>query len=91
VQSRALQEQSLEIEQEKYAVGLSTNYLILQYQSFVAQARSTEVATRGTYIKAREALERAIGDTLERHNISIEDAYRGQITRAADRNAPVRP
>jgi outer membrane protein TolC len=78
VQSRVLQEQSLEIEQEKYAVGLSTNYLILQYQSYVAQARSTEVAARGTYVKAREALERALGETLENHNISIEDAYRGR-------------
>jgi outer membrane protein TolC len=79
VQSRVLQEQSLEIEQEKYNVGLSTNYLILQYQSYVAQARSTEVAARGTYVKAREALERAIGETLENHNISIDDAYRGQV------------
>jgi outer membrane protein TolC len=79
VQSRVLQEQSLEIEQEKYDVGLSTNYLILQYQSYVAQARSTEVAARGTYVKAREALERAIGETLENHNISIEEAYRGVV------------
>jgi outer membrane protein TolC len=79
VQSRVLQEQSLEIEQEKYNVGLSTNYLILQYQSYAAQARSTEVAARGTYVKAREALERAIGETLENHNISIDDAYRGQV------------
>jgi outer membrane protein TolC len=79
VQSRVLQEQSLEIEQEKYAVGLSTNYLILQYQSYVAQARSTEVAARGTYVKAREALGRALGETLENHNISIDDAYRGRL------------
>jgi multidrug efflux pump subunit AcrB len=27
-----------------YATGLSTNFLVMQYQSFVAQARSTEVA-----------------------------------------------
>ncbi len=79
VESRALQEQSLEIEQEKYAVGLSTTYLILQYQSYLAQARSTEVAARGTYVKAREALERAIGETLDKHNISIEDAFRGRV------------
>jgi len=70
---------TLEIEQEKYNVGLSTNYLIHQYQSYVAQARSTEVAARGMYVKAREALERAIGETLENHNISIDDTYRGPV------------
>lgn len=31
LQTRMLQEQSLAIEQEKYAVGLSTNFLVIQY------------------------------------------------------------
>ena len=46
VQSRVLQEQSLDAEQQKYAVGLSTTFLIIQYQTYVAQARSTEVVER---------------------------------------------
>jgi outer membrane protein len=82
VQTRTLQEQSLEIEQEKYAVGLSTTFLIVQYQSYVAQARSTEVAARSTYAKAKTALERAIGMTLENHGISMEDAYKGKTAPA---------
>jgi outer membrane protein len=81
VEARKLQEQSLEIENEKFANGLSTNFLILQYQGFVAQARSTEVAARGAYVKARTALERAIGKTLENHNVSLEEAQSGTVKR----------
>ena len=41
-ETRKLQEQSLEIEQERFNVGLSTNFLVIQYQSYVAQARSSK-------------------------------------------------
>lgn len=46
VEARKLQEQSLQIEMEKYANGVSTSFLVMQYQSFLAQARSTEVAAK---------------------------------------------
>lgn len=81
VEARKLQEQSLEIENEKFANGLSTNFLLLQYQSYVAQARSTEVAARGAYVKARTALERATGKTLENHSISFEEVQSGTVKR----------
>jgi outer membrane protein TolC len=79
VQARMLQEQSLAIEMEKYAVGLSTTFLVMQYQSFVAQARSTEVAARNIYVKARIALERAIGTILEDNGVSVDQALRGKV------------
>jgi outer membrane protein TolC len=79
VEARKLQEQSLQIELEKYANGLSTNFPVMQYQSYVAQARSTEVAARGVYAKARTALERATGRTLENHGVVIGDALRGRV------------
>ena len=78
VETRKLQEQSLAIEQEKYLTGLSTTFLVMQYQSYVAQARSTEVAARGIYAKALNALERAMGATLTNNKITVEEAYRGQ-------------
>jgi outer membrane protein TolC len=81
VQARQLQEQSLKIEQERYSVGLSTNFLVIQYQSFLAQARSTEVVARSSYMKARTALERAIGATLSNNNVSLAEAYSGHISR----------
>jgi outer membrane protein TolC len=80
-EARKLQEQSLQIEMEKYANGVSTNFLVMQYQSFLAQARSTEVAAKSIYVKAKTALERAVGMTLEDHNISLDEARRGQVAR----------
>jgi outer membrane protein TolC len=79
-ETRALQEQSVAIELERYGVGLSTTALVLQYQSLLAQARSTEVAALDAYTQARTQLERALGQTLEAHGISIEEAYRGRVT-----------
>ncbi|MGE5568971.1 MAG: TolC family protein [Rhodospirillales bacterium] len=79
VLTRRLQEQSLAAEQKRYAVGLSTTFLLIQYQNFLAQARSTEVAARGAWAKARAALDRALGVTLEVNGISVEDAFRGTI------------
>ena len=38
-----------------------------------------EVAARGAYAKARTALERALGRTLDEHNIMIDEVYRGRI------------
>ena len=81
VETTKLQTQSLEIEQEKFGVGLSTNFLVIQYQDYLAQARSTEVAALDAYAKARAQYERAAGLTLANHNVSIEDAFRGQVSR----------
>ncbi|MGD1070526.1 MAG: TolC family protein [Bryobacteraceae bacterium] len=78
VETRRLQEQSLEIEQERFDVGLSTNFLVIQYQSYVAQARSTEVAARGAYAKSWTQLDSVMGTILQVHNITLEDAYKGR-------------
>ena len=90
-ESRKLQEQSLDIEQQKFAVGLSTNFLVIQYQSYVAQARSTEVAALDVYVKAKAQLERAIGATLTVHNVSIDEAFKGQVSRASTLPATLPP
>lgn len=81
VEARKLQEQSLAIEMEKYANGVSTSFLVMQYQSFLAQARSTEVSSKSVYLKAKTALERATGMTIENHHISLDDAFRGEVSR----------
>lgn len=80
VEARKLQEQSLQIEMEKYENGISTPFLVQQYQSYVAQARSTEVAARGTYAKAKTQLERATGLTLQNHNITLDEVMRGRVS-----------
>ncbi|HEX4136379.1 MAG TPA: hypothetical protein VHY84_17325, partial [Bryobacteraceae bacterium] len=63
IQSRILQQQSVKVEQETFNVGLATNYLVIQYQTYLAQAQSTEVAAKGAYVKAMIALDRATART----------------------------
>ena len=78
VQARKFQQQSLEAEQTRFEVGASTAFFVIQYESLVAQARSTEVAAKSSYVKARAALDRATGSILEAHSISIDAALKGQ-------------
>jgi outer membrane protein TolC len=91
VDSRRYQEESLAAEQEKFAVGLSTTFLVIQYESQVAQARSTEVVARGAYAKARANLDRALGMTLDSNNVSISDAYNGRVSQPPAAPAPAAP
>jgi outer membrane protein TolC len=79
VRSRQFQEQLLDAERQKLSVGASINFFIVQDQGFLAQARSSEVVARSTYIKSRVSLERAIGALLESHNIQLDDAIRGEL------------
>lgn len=74
IQARVYQEESLNAEEAKFEVGASTSYLVIQFQSFLAQARSTEVAARGAYVKARAALQRATGTILADYHISVDSA-----------------
>jgi outer membrane protein len=85
IESRILQEQSVKVEKETFDVGLATNYLVIQYQTYLAQARSTEVAAKGAYAKAMIALDRAAARTLEVHRVSIQEARDGRVSRPAAR------
>jgi outer membrane protein TolC len=80
-QTRILQEETLQAEEEKYSVGATTSFFIIQYQRDLAQARSDEVLAESLYAKAQTALERAVGETLTRHNIELGEAYAGQVQR----------
>ena len=77
VQARQYQQESLEAEQAKFEVGASTAFFVIQYESLLAQARSTEVAAKSSYVKAKAALQRATGSILDQNNISFDAAVRG--------------
>ncbi|MDQ2713149.1 MAG: TolC family protein, partial [Acidobacteriota bacterium] len=79
IESRRYQEQLVDAERDKLSVGASTNFLVIQQESYLAQARSTEVAARSVWIKARVALDRAVGNLLERNGISYEDSLQGGL------------
>jgi len=78
VETQKLQQESLDTEQAKFEVGASTSFFIIQYQSFLAQARSTVVVAQSAYLKARAALERATGTILDDNHVSLSDAIRGR-------------
>jgi outer membrane protein TolC len=77
VESRNYQQQLLQAEIDKFAVGASTNFMIVQDQAYLAQARSTEVAARSDWMKAQLALDRALGNLLEKNNVVFDDVIRG--------------
>lgn len=77
--NRALQEQTLDAEQKKYALGASTVFFVVQAQRDLASAESSRVAALAAYARARNQLDLSTGQTLETNNIQIEDARRGAI------------
>ena len=78
-QARQFEQESLAVEQAKFDVGASTGFFVIQYQSLLAQAQSTEVAAKSAYVKARAALERAIGSILTENGISVDAALKGTM------------
>lgn len=79
VTSRQYQEQLLSAERDKLALGQSTNLLVIQNETYLAQARSTEIAVRSNWIKARIDLDRALGELLERNRVELGEAIQGTI------------
>ncbi len=79
VESRNYQQQLLQAEIDKFSVGASTNFLIVQDEAYLAQARSTEVAARSDYQKAQLSLDRALGDLLRKNGIELDRAVEGRL------------
>jgi outer membrane protein TolC len=59
--ARELAEKKLEAEEKKQMVGLTTNYLVLQYQRDLANARSAELRAIIDYNLSQARLSRAMG------------------------------
>jgi outer membrane protein TolC len=78
-QSRDYQAQLLDAERDKLSVGQSTDLAVLQNEAYLAQAKSTEIAARSNWMKARIGLDRALGDLLEKHHVELDDAIRGKL------------
>jgi outer membrane protein TolC len=76
-----LAKQSLDAEQKKYALGASTNTLVLGTQRDLTQSASNLVTAMASYEKSRVELDRVTGHTLTNLGIDIADAERGQVTK----------
>lgn len=73
-----LSRQTLDAEQRKLQVGISTPYNVIQVQRDFEQAQFAEVAARANYAKARVALDQVTGEMLEKHGIPLDRVIRGQ-------------
>jgi outer membrane protein TolC len=70
--SKHLQEQLLSAEVEKFRARFSTNFAVIQQQSYLAQAETTEIAAQAAWKKAAVQLDRALGNTLKQHGIEVK-------------------
>jgi len=69
--ARELAEKKLEAEQEKLKVGLSTNYLVLQYQRDLANAMTMELKALIDYNLSLANLDRVMGMGREKRNVRV--------------------
>jgi outer membrane protein len=81
--ARALQEQTLDADQKRLAVGASTAYQIVLDQQNVANAASAEVQALANYSHARIGLDSALGRTLQANSISFDEALAGTVSRTS--------
>ena len=80
-EARRLASESLDAEQKKYALGASTNTLVLQAQRDLATSESALVQAMSAYEKSRVELDRSVGRTIENSGISLDDAESGNVTK----------
>ena len=70
--TRIYQEQALDAEQKKFENGMSTNFIVLQQQTNLTNARTAELQAKINYANAVTALEKAMGHLLEARNLQIQ-------------------
>jgi len=85
VKNRVLQEQTLDAEQKKYALGASTIFFVIQAQRDLTAAQASEVTALSSYARARNELERATGQTLIANSIQIDEAMKGSVSKPPSR------
>jgi outer membrane protein TolC len=68
---REAAEVQLAAERDRYAAGLSTNFLVLTRQNDLARARLDEIASLTDYRIARAGMARATASLLEAHGIAV--------------------
>jgi len=76
-----LARQTLDADQQKLKVGLTTQVTILQDAATLTTGESNLVSAKAAYEKSRIELDRATGLLLDHAGIDIADATRGQVTR----------
>lgn len=75
--ARELAEQKLDAEEAKLRAGMTTNFIVLQYQRDLANARSSELKAVIDYNLSLSRLNNTLGISLKNWNIKLTDAGTG--------------
>jgi outer membrane protein len=75
-----LARQTLDADQQKLKVGLTTQVTILQDAATLTTSESNLVSAKAAYEKSRIELDRATGLLLDHAGIDVADASRGEVT-----------
>ncbi|MGC1783498.1 MAG: TolC family protein, partial [Acidobacteriaceae bacterium] len=67
-----LQAKLLAAAQESFQAGYTTNLAVIEQQTYLAQAQTTEVIAKAAWLKAAAQLNRVLGLTLEKSGISLK-------------------
>jgi outer membrane protein TolC len=81
IKQRVLQQQTVEAEQKKLEMGVSTTYNVILTQRDLTTAESNVVAATSAYSKAKVEIDRATGQTLYNNNVSLDEAFKGKVSR----------
>jgi outer membrane protein TolC len=83
VKARALREQTLNAERKKYTLGASSLLNVIIAQRDLATGQFAEVNALSTYARARNQMNFVTGQTLEAHEVNIEEARTGLVSAPA--------
>jgi outer membrane protein TolC len=84
VKARMLSEQTLNGERTKYQLGTSSFLNVVIVQRDLVRTQLAEVSALASYIRAKVQLDGVTGQALERHNVSLLEAYSGVVKREPD-------
>jgi outer membrane protein len=70
--ARELQAKLLAAAQESFQAGYTTNLAVIEQQTYLAQAQTTEVMAKAAWLKAAAQLDRVLGQTLEKSGVSLK-------------------
>jgi outer membrane protein TolC len=91
VKGRILQEQTLDADQKKLALGATTVYQVIQDQRDLTTAAAAEVSAQASYATARVQLDVASGNTLQNNSVEFDEAKAGHVSRAPSTPPAVPP
>jgi outer membrane protein TolC len=76
-----LQQQTLDAEQKKLALGASTIYNVILAERDLVTAQSNLVTAEAAYVRAKVEIDRSTGQILYANNVSLDEAFRGKVSR----------